>query len=95
MYPDQQWRLEVKLKSYKALREFMNHHELKTAYALAKKAGLKPGAVGHIVSGRRDKCSLKTATAIVKALECPTGFLFEHKMSQVADIMRQSEGANA
>lgn len=95
MYPDQQWRLEVKLKSYKALREFMDHHELKTAYALAKKAGLKPGAVGHIVSGRRDRCSLKTASAIEKALECPTGFLFDRKMSQVADTMRQSERLSA
>ena len=91
MYPDQQWRLEVKLKSHKALVDFMDHHELKTAYALAKKAGLKPGVVGHLVSDRRNSCSLRTATAIERALECPTGFLFERKMSQVADTMRQSE----
>lgn len=92
MYPDQ-WRLTVKLKSRTALKDFMAHHELKTAYALAKRSGLKPSVVGHLVAGRRNSCSLATASAIEKALECPTGFLFERTMSQVADSNRQRPAA--
>lgn len=63
----------------------MTFHHLDTAYALASKAGLKPGTVGHLVSRRRNSCSLATARAIEAALACPPGFLFEPRMSQVAE----------
>lgn len=86
--PMDEWRLTVKLKSHRALLEYMDFHRLKTAYALAGKAGLKPPAVGHLVSGRRTTCSLATARAIEEALQCPPGFLFEAKMSRVADAPR-------
>lgn len=89
-----QWRLTVKLKSRRALVDYMEFHKIKTAYALANKAGLKASAVGHLVSGRRNSCSLKTAAAIEEALGCPPGFLFEPRMSQVADTMRHMEKAS-
>lgn len=83
------WRLVVKLRSHRALIEYMQFQRIGTAYELARRAGLKPGAVGHIVSRRRNSCSLKTARAIEEALQCPPGFLFEARMSQVADAPRQ------
>ena len=88
-----EWRLTVKLKSHRALVEFMEFHRIKTAYQLAQKARLKPGAVGHLVSGRRNTCSLKTAKAIEEALGVPSGFLFEATMSRVADAPRLKEPA--
>lgn len=92
--PDQ-WRLTVRLKSRRALAEYMTFHRIKTSYELARRAGLKPGVVGHIVKGRRDTCSLATARAIEEALQCPPGFLFEPRMSQVADTRRRRESAVA
>lgn len=91
MNPDP-WRLTVRIKSHKALLDYMEFHRIDTAYELARRANLKVGVVGHIVSGRRNSCSLKTARAIEEALGCPPGFLFEARMSQVAD---QSRLANA
>lgn len=90
-----QWRLTVKLKSHRALKEFMDYKGFKTSYALAAAAGLKPGVVGHLVAERRNSCSLKTAKAIEAALGCPSGFLFDLKMSQVADTPRQRDRISA
>lgn len=88
-----EWRLTVKLKSRRALLEYMEFHRLKTAYALASKADLKAPTVGHLVSGRRNSCSLATARAIEEALQCPPGFLFEPRMSRVADAPRLKQSA--
>ncbi|GEM_PF-3925152 len=33
-----QWRLTVRLRSHRALREYMEFHRIPTAYALAKRA---------------------------------------------------------
>lgn len=87
--PTDTWRLTVKLKSRRALTDYMEFHKIKTAYELARKAGLKVGVVGHLVAGRRNSCSLKTARAIEEALGCPPGFLFEPRMSQVVSDTRQ------
>lgn len=83
----------MRLKSRQALREFMEFHKIGSAYELARRADLKVGIVGHIVSGRRTTCSAKTAGAIERALECPPGFLFVAKMSQVSDDMRHMKEA--
>lgn len=80
-----EWRVTVKLRSRRALHEYMEYHQLDTAYALAKKADILPGTAGHLVSGRRNTCSVRTARAIEEALACPPGFLFVPEMSQVAD----------
>lgn len=87
------WRLYVHLRSLRALREFMAFHGLKSGYALAKKAGILPGTVNHMLSGRRDTCSLETARAIEEALGVPTGFLFEPRMSQIASDTRRKAAA--
>lgn len=87
-----QWRLIVRLKSRRALREYAEFHKL-SGRALAKKAGLKPAIVGHLMSGRRETCNLNTAKAIEGALGCPSGFLFEPAMSPVADSKRQGSAA--
>jgi hypothetical protein len=94
MEPDA-WRLTLKLKSHRALMEYMSFHRIGTAYELARLAGLKPGVVGHLVAGRRNSCSLKTARAIEEAVGCPPGFLFEARMSQVADTLPRRESISA
>lgn len=79
------WRLTVKLRSRRALTDYMEFHGLKTAYALAKQADILPGTAGHLVSGRRNTCSARTARNIEEALKCPPGFLFTPELSKVAD----------
>lgn len=79
----------MKLKSRRALIDYMQFHKIGTAYELARRANLKVGVVGHLVAGRRNSCSLATARAIEEALGCPPGFLFEPRMSQVVSASRQ------
>jgi|GEM_PF-1383075 hypothetical protein len=89
------WRLIVRLKSRRALREYVTFHGL-TGRGLARKAGLKPAIVGHLLREGptgRNSCSLATARAIEEALGCPPGFLFEPSMSRVADAMPRSRSA--
>jgi DNA-binding Xre family transcriptional regulator len=43
---------------------------------VARSAGLSHSTVNHLVTGRRDSCSLRTAVAIERALHCPPGLLF-------------------
>ncbi|WP_415140134.1 helix-turn-helix domain-containing protein [Nocardioides sp.] len=69
----------------------MQFHHIDSAYELARRAGLKPGVVGHLVARRRNSCSLATARAIEEALQCPPGFLFEPRMLQVADTPRRRQ----
>lgn len=87
MRPDP-WRLIVRLKSRRALVEYAEFHKL-SGRALAKKAGLGPAIVGHLLSGRRTTCNLDTARKLEEALGCPPGFLFEPSLSPVSDSMRQ------
>ena len=44
--------------------------------ALAQRAGLAHSTVNHLLSGRRDRCSPRTASAIEDALSAPTGLFF-------------------
>lgn len=82
----------MRLKSRRALVEYADFHKL-SGRALARKAGLGPAIVGHLLSGRRNTCSLETARKLEEALGCPTGFLFEPTMSPVADNRRARVGA--
>lgn len=91
------WRLVVKVKSQRALREYMDFHHL-SGRALAKKAGLKPATVGHLVRNpkhptARNSCSFRTARAIEEALGCPPGFLFDDNLSPVADSRKHRRAA--
>lgn len=80
----------MRLKSRRALNEYLEFHKL-SGRALAKRAGLGPAIVGHLISGRRSTCNLATARAIEEALQCPPGFLFEPSVSRAADSGRQRE----
>lgn len=73
----------MRLKSRRALTEYCEFHNL-SGRALAKRAGLGPAIVGHLMAGRRSTCNLATARAIEEALQCPPGFLFEPSVSPVA-----------
>lgn len=90
--PTDPWRLIVRLKSRRALVEYAEFHKL-SGRALAKKAGLGPAIVGHLMAGRRNTCTIETARKIEEALSCPSGFLFEPSMSRVADSKRQGVAA--
>ena len=73
----------VTLKSRARLASWMSHRKLRTAYAVAKAAGLRSpsgrvadGRIQHLVSGRRKTCRLDTALAIAEALDVPVDALF-------------------
>ena len=44
---------------------------------LAERAGIGHATVNHLLSGRRDRCTPRTAVAIESALGCPPGLFFE------------------
>lgn len=75
-------RLWVKLVSAQALRQYMEFRQ-ETNRSLAAKAGVGPGIVGHLRSGKRTTCSPRVAQAIEEALACPPGFLFVPKLSVI------------
>lgn len=84
----------MRLKSRRALIEYAEFHKL-SGRALARKAGLGPAIVGHLLSGRRTTCNLSTARAIEEALQCPPGFLFEPALAPVADTSSRREAVSA
>lgn len=79
----------MRLKSRRVLNEYVQFHKL-SGRALAKRAGLGPAIVGHLMSGRRTTCNLTTARALEEALQCPPGFLFEPTVSRAADSGRRA-----
>jgi transcriptional regulator with XRE-family HTH domain len=44
---------------------------------LAERAGVGHATVNHLLSGRRTRCTPRTASAIESALGCPPGLFFE------------------
>jgi DNA-binding Xre family transcriptional regulator len=44
---------------------------------LAERAGVGHATVNHLLSGRRSRCTERTAAAIEAALGCPPGLFFE------------------
>jgi transcriptional regulator with XRE-family HTH domain len=44
---------------------------------LAGRAGIGHATVNHLLSGRRTRCTERTASAIEAALGCPPGLFFE------------------
>lgn len=98
------WRITVKLKSRRALREYVDFHRIsgrelarradEAAKRRDKNVSVGPAIVGHLLSGYRDTCNLATAKAIEEALGCPPGFLFEPSLSSVADNGRRQKVAS-
>jgi transcriptional regulator with XRE-family HTH domain len=66
----------VRVRDPNALRSYVRLLGL-SERALAVRAGVGHATVNHLVSGRRDRCSERTATAIEAVLECPRGLFFE------------------
>lgn len=70
--------LDVRLKDRDLLRRSIGPDGLGiSGRELARRAGLGQAIVGHLIGGRRDTCSRRTATRIEQALGCPSGLLFE------------------
>lgn len=90
-----EWKLTARLVSLRVLKQYMDHRQIKTGYALATKAGILPGTVNHILSGRRKSCSPETAAAIERALDVVPESLFVLEKSKVADALRPSVKAAA
>lgn len=63
------------LRSRRALGDYIDLLGM-SERELARSAGLSHSTVNHLVTGRRDSCSLRTAVAIERALDCPPGLLF-------------------
>lgn len=83
-----EWRLTARLVSLRVLKQYMAHRGIPTGYALAKRAGILPGTVNHLLNGGRKTCSPQTAAAIEEALDVPSESLFELNKSKVADALR-------
>ena len=65
----------MQLRSRRALGDYIDLLGI-SERQLARNAGLSHSTVNHLVTGRRDSCSLQTAVAIERALGCPPGLLF-------------------
>ncbi|HTZ42735.1 MAG TPA: helix-turn-helix transcriptional regulator [Jatrophihabitans sp.] len=65
----------MRLRSRRALGDYIDLLGI-SERQLARNAGLSHSTVNHLVTGRRNTCSLSTAIAIERALDCPPGLLF-------------------
>ena len=65
----------MQLRSRRALADYIDLLGV-SERQLARSAGLSHSTVNHLVTGRRNSCSLHTAVAIERALDCPLGLLF-------------------
>jgi DNA-binding Xre family transcriptional regulator len=65
----------MQLRSRRALADYIDLLGV-SERQLARSAGLSHSTVNHLVTGRRSSCSLHTAVAIERALDCPPGLLF-------------------
>ena len=65
----------MQLRSRRALGDYIDLLGI-SERQLARNAGLSHSTVNHLVTGRRTTCSLRTAVAIERALDCPAGLLF-------------------
>lgn len=65
----------MRLRSRRALADYIDLLGI-SERQLSRTAGLSHSTVNHLVTGRRDSCSLATAVAIERALGCPAGLLF-------------------
>ena len=65
----------MQLRSRRALADYIDIAGV-SERQLARSAGLSHSTVNHLVTGRGTSCSLRTAVAIERALDCPPGLLF-------------------
>jgi transcriptional regulator with XRE-family HTH domain len=65
----------MQLRDRATLRAYLHLMDM-SERGLADRAGLAHATVNHLLSGRRDRCSARTATAIEQALSAPPGLFF-------------------
>jgi transcriptional regulator with XRE-family HTH domain len=65
----------MQVRNRGTLRAYLELMQL-SERALAQRAGLGHATVNHLLSGRRDRCSARTAAAIEHALSAPPGLFF-------------------
>lgn len=84
----------MRLKDRQLLARYIGQYGLNiSGRELARRAGLKPAIVGHLLGGRRTTCSKATAVAIERALGCPNGLLFVETVSSVRADGRRVDAA--
>ncbi len=66
----------MRVRDAQALRAYVRLSGL-SERALAARAGIGHATVNHLLSGRRNTCSERTARAIERALACPSGVFFD------------------
>ena len=84
-------RFDMKLISRTALADYMRHRDISQA-ELARRAGISPQLVNHLVRGVRNSVRPSTAQALECALDAPKGFIFSEKVSRVT---RDAPASNA
>lgn len=77
------WRLDMKLKSRDVLRQYMKYRNVNVR-ELAEQAKVSRSTVGHLHSGKRKGCRPEAAAAIERALEAPSGLLFDPVLTNVS-----------
>lgn len=66
----------VRVRDRSALRAYLRLLGL-SERELAARAGVGHATVNHLLSGRRQTCSPRTAAALEAALACPPGVFFD------------------
>lgn len=67
----------MKLKDRDVLRAFVGPAKKMSGRRLAKYAEVHPSFIDHLLSGRRQSCTPRTAQLIAEALDVPLGVLFD------------------
>jgi transcriptional regulator with XRE-family HTH domain len=66
----------MRLRDREALRAYLRL--LRTSEReFAARAGIAHATLNHLLTGRRQSCSVQTARAIERSLHCPDGIFFE------------------
>ena len=66
----------MRLRDREALRAYLRLLRI-SERAFAERAGIAHATLNHLLTGRRGRCSTRTARAIERGLRCPDGVFFE------------------
>lgn len=68
----------MRVRDREALRAYLRLLRM-SERAVAARAGIAHATLNHLLTGRRQRCSSRTARAIEGALLCPSGIFFEQE----------------
>jgi len=66
----------MRLRDREAMRAYLRLMAM-SERSLAARAGIGHATLNHLLTGRRETCSARTASALEAALRCPPGLFFE------------------